>query len=123
MRMLTSVWMAAILLSLAPGDASAQRLPGSAIPSRYDLTIRVDLASATFDGRETIQVDLREPTAAITLNAAEIAFQSVTIAAGDERPATVTLDPKAEQVTFRVDRTMPAGPGEIRVAVQGRAER
>ena len=119
MRTLTVACTTAILLGFASGDAFAQRLPTSVIPSRYDLTIRVDLASATFGGEETVIVDVPEPTTAITLNAAEITFQSVMIKAGGERPATVTLDPAAEQATFHVDRTIPAGPATIRVAYKG----
>jgi aminopeptidase N len=120
MRALQSVCVVVGLLGFAPAQASAQRLPHTVIPSRYELTIRVDLASASFQGEDTIHVDVHEPTTAITLNAAEITFQSVTItaAAGDQR-ARVTLDSAAEQATFHVDRALPAGPATIRIAYKG----
>src|SRR6476660_1757751 len=88
---------------VAPQYVYAQRLPATAVPSHYDLTIDVNLAGAAFKGDETIRVDVRQPTSEITLNAAEIHFESVTIeSAGGTERATVTANEAAEQATFHV---------------------
>ena len=59
-----------------------------------------------FAGVETIDVNIALATNAITLNAAEIAFQSVTISAnGRQQTGAVSLDAKNEQATF----TFPNG--------------
>ena len=100
--------------------ASAQRLPTSVVPQRYTLTLTPDLNAATFAGLETIDVKLQEPTSAITLNSAEIAFQTVTIsAAGREQTATVSLDKENEQATFTVPDRIPAGPATLHIHYTG----
>src|SRR5262249_5639431 len=58
---------------------------------------------------------------AVTLNAAEIVFDSVVIVAGGkEQKASVSADPGSEQATFRVDSPLPAGAATIRIAYTGR---
>jgi aminopeptidase N len=49
----------------------AQRLPDTVVPESYDLTFTPDLAKATFTGDETIRVQVRKATSAVTLNSAE----------------------------------------------------
>src|SRR5580704_6265441 len=79
---------------------NAQRLPTIVLPEHYTLTLAPDLKAATFSGVETIEVSLAEPTNAITLNSAEIDFQSVTITAnGKQQTATVSSDKEKEQTT------------------------
>ncbi len=49
------------------------------IPSHYSLEFTPDLKAATFSGYEVIDVNIKEPTNAITLNAIELKFESVGI--------------------------------------------
>jgi aminopeptidase N len=101
-------------------SASAQRLPANVVPTHYDITVEPDLAAATFAGRETITVRLEAPATSIVLNAAEITFQTVQIAAGGQtQTAAVTLDPAKDQATFAVPATIPAGEARIQIAYQG----
>ena len=89
-------------------------------PEHYTLTLTPDLKAATFTGVETIDVNLAEPTDHITLNAAEIAFQSVTVTAGGkEQKATVTLDKEKEQATFTFPEKLPAGKATLAIAYTG----
>ena len=63
---------------------------------------------------------LKQPASTITLNAAEIAFQSVTItASGKEQTATVTLDNDKQQATFTVPDTLPAGNATLHIHYTG----
>jgi aminopeptidase N len=74
--------------------AFAQRLPTNVSPTHYDLSVTTDLQKATFGGRERIEVTLTAPSRTVTLNAAEIEFDSVTISAGGQtQRAGVTLAP------------------------------
>src|SRR5690242_13919201 len=109
------------ILALAVAvDAAAQRLPGTAIPSHYDLTLAPDLATATFAGDETIAVDLPKPTDRIVLNAAEITFERVTIESnGRSFTASTSLDAERQQATLTVPQPLPAGAATIHITYRG----
>jgi aminopeptidase N len=108
------------LLAAAANPAHAQRLPKTVIPEHYTLLLTPDLKAATFSGVETIEVTLSEPADHITLNSAEIAFQSVTItAAGNQQTALVSSDVEKEQTTFTVPSQLPAGKATIAIAYTG----
>ncbi len=51
-------------------DRSVYRLPTAVRPSHYRLTLEPDLSAATFTGEVWIELDVREATASIVLNAA-----------------------------------------------------
>ena len=111
--------LAALCLAAAP-RARAQRLSRGVVPTHYALTLTPDLKAATFSGSESIDITLAQPSAAITLNAAEIAFQSVTIsAAGIQQTATVSLDKAKEQATFTFAAPIPAGSATLTIAYTG----
>ena len=91
----------AFALALAAVPASAQRLPAGVTPEHYTLWFAPDLEHATFRGRAEIRVRLDRPVTAITLHAAEITFDEVTIDAGGRRQkASVTTSAHAETATF-----------------------
>jgi aminopeptidase N/puromycin-sensitive aminopeptidase len=108
-------------LILAPaGLLHAQRLPQTVRPEHYTLTLTPDLKAATFSGIETIDVTIAEPVDRITLNAAEIAFQSVSVTAGGkEQKATVALDKEKEQATFTFAEKLPSGKATLAIAYTG----
>ncbi len=114
--------------------ANAQRLPGGVRPQHYALTITPDLAKARFEGTERIDAVLESPSSAITLNAAEIEFESARAQIGgnekadssaaprNDKPAleaTVTLDAGAEQATLHFAKPLPAGPVTLEIAFHG----
>jgi aminopeptidase N len=107
-------------LLMAGAPVHAQRLPAGVVPIHYDLTITPDLAAAKFTGQATIRVRLEKPARVIVLNAAEMAFRDVRIAAGGRsQPAAATLDAKLEQATLTVPEPLPAGEAEIAIAYDG----
>jgi len=113
------VFTAALATLILP-NASAQRLPAAVVPEHYTLTLTPDLKAATFTGVESIDVTLAEPATQITLNSAEIAFQSVTVtAAGKRQTATVSLDAAREQATFTFSAQLPAGKATLAIAYTG----
>ncbi len=110
----------AATLCLLTSLACAQRLPRTVRPTHYTLTLTPDLQAATFSGVESIDVDTSSPTNVITLNAVQIAFQSVTVtAAGKEQAATVSLDNDKEQATFTFPNQIPAGKATLHIAYTG----
>jgi aminopeptidase N len=98
----------------------AQRLPKTAKPEHYTLELRPDLKSATFSGRESIDVIVEQPTGSITLNAAEIKFQSVSaLMSGKTLTAKVTEDEEKQQVTFNFGQQLPAGKLKLDIRYTG----
>ncbi|MGD0348172.1 MAG: M1 family aminopeptidase [Terracidiphilus sp.] len=99
--------------------AQAQRLSVNVIPSHYSLSFTPDLKAATFSGIEMIDVNIKEPTNSITLNAIELKFVSVDIPALGAPPAKVSLDPEKQQATFTFAKTIPAGDATLRILFTG----
>jgi aminopeptidase N/puromycin-sensitive aminopeptidase len=101
--------------------AAAQRLSGNVVPSHYSLEFTPDLQAATYTGSEVIDINIKEPTSAITLNAIEIEFQSVEIDVpnGGAQSGTVSLDPEKQQVTITFPKTLPAGDATLKIHFTG----
>ena len=97
------------------------RLPHSATPRRYDVTIAPDLAGARFDGSVTVDIELHEPVDHLVCNAAELELATAELALEDGTTieASVTLDDAAEQARFDLGRTVPAGSATLRVRFSG----
>ena len=109
-----------LFLWMCAGTAFAQRLPGNVTPTHYDLSVTPDLETATFTGSERIDVRLETAARTITLNAAEVDFDTVTVSAGGRtQRARVTRLPARDQATFTVERMIPAGPAEIEINYRG----
>src|SRR5437762_10647150 len=110
----------AVLLCLAVLPAAAQRVPGTVIPTHYDLAFVVDLERERFEGTETIRVEVAEPTPRIGLNAVDMTFHEVTVGTGDAaQKATVALDEGKQTATFTVPRPIPRGAADIHVRYSG----
>ena len=110
------------LLSLMLGSSllPAQRLPKTVKPEHYSLELQPDLKAATFRGRETIDVIVEQPTDSITLNAAEIKFQSVTaMVSGKTLTAKVSEDEEKQQATLKFGQEIPAGKLKLSIAYTG----
>ncbi|NOT27883.1 MAG: M1 family peptidase [Acidobacteria bacterium] len=109
-----------VALLLLASPAWAQRLSGTAVPEHYTLWFAPDLTSATFRGRESIRLQMRAPSRAITLHAAEIEFDEVTVeSVGGLQTAQVTLDSTAETVTFTTAQEIPTGLATIHIRYRG----
>jgi hypothetical protein len=112
-KLLRDLFATALLAFACVCPTLAQRLPDTVIPAHYTLKLTPDLKTAVFSGVESIDVNIKQPTRTITLNAIEIAFQSVTVGAGGSRDTgTVSLDNDKQQATF----TFPDDSGRPRHA-------
>jgi aminopeptidase N/puromycin-sensitive aminopeptidase len=108
-----------LLLSFSHA-AQAQRLSENVIPSHYSLEFGPDLKAATFSGFEVIDVSIKEPTNAITLNAIELKLQDVRIIYhhGMQR-GSISFDPEKQQATLTFPNTIPAGDAILRIRFTG----
>ncbi|MHB1957413.1 MAG: M1 family metallopeptidase [Acidobacteriaceae bacterium] len=108
-----------LFLTFVPA-LQAQRLSTDVTPQHYSLTLEPDLKAATFTGVEEIDVMLAKPSTSITLNAAQITFQSVAITAnGNTQTATVKENKPDEQATLHVEKEIPAGAATISIQYTG----
>jgi aminopeptidase N len=100
--------------------AAAQRLPEVARPENYKLIFTPDLEKATFEGDETIAIEILKPTSEITLNSADIDFHEATISsAGATQKATVTPEKEKEMVGLAVEKPLAPGPATIHMTYAG----
>jgi aminopeptidase N/puromycin-sensitive aminopeptidase len=117
MKRLFLVYTCALVLI---ATASAQRLPEIATPESYKLIFTPDLAKASFEGDETIQIRMLKPSLEIVLNAAEIDFVDVTVdSAASSQKAKVTLDKEKEQATLAVEKAIQPGQATLRIKYRG----
>src|SRR5262249_57000047 len=92
----------------APGPAPEQvysfagtpgKLPKTVVPTHYAIELEPSLEGLTFAGTELVDIEVREPTARIVLNAVYLAFVSATIDNGAQI-AAMAPDAAAETVTL-----------------------
>jgi aminopeptidase N len=113
-------WMVLLCLAFMPVFSFAQRLPQDVVPDHYNLTFTPDLPTATFKGEQTVHVRLLKPVHSITLNSAELEFQSVSVEQnGVTQEATTSFDVPKEQATLKVASQLVAGPAIIRIRFSG----
>ncbi len=100
--------------------AYAQRLPEIARPENYKLTFTPDLDKATFEGDETIAIQVLKPTSEITLNSADIDFHVAHITSGGvTQTATVTPQKEKEMVVLSLPKPLAAGRATIHISYSG----
>ena len=97
------------------------RLPSFIKPLRYRLMIKPDLSGFTFEGEETIYLNLRKSTREITLHAKELEVNQVTykVLGITYKVEKINYDEKAETVTFIFPKSLPAGKGELNLSFKG----
>ena len=77
-------------------------LPTNVLPSKYTLKLQPDLKNFTYEGEETIDIEVSEATAQIQLNSEEVEIQSARlIRDGQSTPtSSIDYDKKTEVVTL-----------------------
>jgi puromycin-sensitive aminopeptidase len=93
-------------------DTDAFRLPRTVEPRNYRLELEPVMASASFSGTVSIDVEVLEPVDHLVLNAAELAISDVDIRTADGTlvHCAVEFNDELEQVTFRAPSVLPPGP-------------
>ena len=94
-------------------DVESYRLTRNALPRRYRLTLRPDLAAATFQGTVTVDLAVEEPTRSLVLNAAELEISSskLTTPTGAVLESTPILHEADERLELRFEETLEPGYG------------
>src|SRR6478609_2859197 len=79
-------------------DATPGKLPKTVVPINYAIELRPDIESLALPGVAVVDIEVREATAQLTLNAVNTTFASVTV--DDGARADVALDDAAETATL-----------------------
>jgi len=95
------------------------RLPATAAPVRYRATLTVVPGDATLKGEIDIDLDLREPTSLLWLNATDITVESAWIEVGGKRIAARAVPGGADHVGFALASAAPAGRAKLSVSYRG----
>jgi aminopeptidase N len=96
-------------------ETTPGKLPKVAIPSHYAIELAPDLQALTAGGTEVVDIEVREVTWRLELNAADLAISEASIDDGAQR-AEVALDPKAETATLTFPTALTKGPHKLRLA-------
>jgi aminopeptidase N len=95
-------------------DSTPGRLPKTVIPIHYALDLRPNLSAHWVRGTAAIEIEVREPTDKLVLNARDMTFAS---AAVDGVPARSTsVDADEQIVTFAFARAIEAGRHTLRIS-------
>ncbi len=124
-RNLAVVLSAAALLVLSiSGSASAEatyafdttpgKLPKTVIPVHYAIELTPDLESLTLAGVEIVDIEVRDPTARLTLNAVNMTLGAATID-DDAQRADIALEAAAETATLTFPKPLAAGAHRLRI--------
>ncbi len=93
-------------------------LPASVKPLHYDLELAPDLDKKTFSGTVDIQLQVLEPTAAITLHARTLTISSAVV--NEEKITKQTQDKEKETTTFHLAKPLQKGSTRLSLAFQGK---
>ncbi|HLE82147.1 MAG TPA: M1 family peptidase, partial [Dehalococcoidia bacterium] len=92
------------------------RLPTAVRPRSYALTLTPNLADFTFQGEESISIEVVEPTTHVTLHALELEISHCEAALPDGTVLQATesvIDEDAETATFTFSRPIPQGSAAL----------
>ena len=113
----------------APPQAATRQvptqLPANVRPVQYAIQVTPDPANLRFAGRADIDIRVLEPTDTITLNAADLEFDRVSLGGGSGaplalNPSDIDTDADRQTATFRFGRDIPPGPYRLTIDYKGK---
>src|SRR5216683_1977113 len=100
-------------------DTTPGKLPKAVIPLHYAIELTPDLASLRLEGVEAVDIEVREPTSRLTLNAVDMTLGAATID-DDAQRADVALDATTETAALTFPKALAAGPHRLRIGFTAR---
>jgi aminopeptidase N len=119
-----SMQLNSIAALLSAATLATTQLPRTVHPTHYAVAITPDAAALTFTGKVGISIEVRQATAAITLNALDLTFADVrlTRAAGGAAlaPPRIAVDAAAQTATFTFAPPVPPGAYRLDIDYAGK---
>jgi puromycin-sensitive aminopeptidase len=97
------------------------RLPTNVIPSAYRIRMEPDLATGDFSGTVEIDVDVRQATSTIVLNAVDLDLETsiFTLHEGDRHDGVVAIDAEHERAAISFRSSIDVGRHVLRLQFTG----
>ena len=96
-------------------------LPETARPSKYRIKLQPDLKNFTFDGEQSVDIQVLEPTPAIVLNTIDLEISSATLHTSGTTLSNpkVSFDKEAETATIDFGETVQPGDARLEMVFTG----
>ena len=96
-------------------------LPDDVAPKRYDLTLKPDLERFTFDGSESVDLEVKAATRRIVVHATELEIHSAALERDgvSREPASIEANEEEETVAFVFGETLEPGPARLAIEFTG----
>ena len=101
--------------------ATPGKLPKTVVPTHYAIELEPDLEKLTLAGAVVADIEVREPTARVVLNAVNMTLAGAT--ADETLSATISLDTAAETATLTFPQPLAVGPHKLRIGFTGAINR
>ena len=110
-----------LFASALSGANAAQRivLPQDVVPDHYDIAVTTDAPHLTFTGSVKIGLKVAKPTRTIKLNAADLAFNRVSLSGASAAPKVI-YDAKEETATLTFPVEIAAGQHVLSIDYRGK---
>jgi puromycin-sensitive aminopeptidase len=92
------------------------RLSKNVVPTEYELQLRPDLENFTFEGVETISLEILKPTKTLTLHSKELEIMTASISGVFGK---ISYDVKSETATFTFPKNIPMGKVKLTLVFKG----
>src|SRR5262245_39084930 len=99
-------------------DATPGKLPKTVVPTHYAIELEPNLENLTLAGSELIDIEVREPTARLVLNAVNMSISAASID-NEAQSAAIALDAAAETATFTFPQPLAIGRHQLRIGFTG----
>jgi aminopeptidase N len=100
-------------------DTTPGKLPKAVVPVHYAIELTPNLESLALAGVEVVDIEVREPTARLILNAVDMTLGVATLD-DDARRADIALDTAAETATLTFPQPLAAGAHRLHVSFAAR---
>lgn len=97
-----------------PEKKQFERLPTNVVPIQYDLFLKPNLKNATFEGRETIQIEIVDPTKTIVLNSLELKIKSCVLTKNEKSlKPIIKVNQEDETVLLNFEEELSKGEADL----------